>query len=129
MWLSDERIAELKAADGLEQAHNRALDYLTYRPRSEAELRALPGWKRAIQRAWWTEVMARLEQVGLIDDAAFAQYWRDNRARFRPRGKQDAAYELGQKGVASEVIETALEEYDEVAAVRRRGPGTGAAAG
>jgi regulatory protein len=117
-WLSDGQIAELQAADGIEKAHNRALDYLTYRPRSEAELRAYLT-EKGCSEGVVEEVMARLARVGLIDDEGFAQYWRDNRARFRPRGSRMLRYELGQKGVASEVIDSALEEYDEVAAVRR----------
>ncbi len=118
MWLSDEKVAELKAADGLEQAHSRALDYLTYRPRSEAELRLYlveKGYAEGVVE----DVMARLARVGLIDDEGFAQYWRDNRARFRPRGRRMLRYELGQKGVASDVIDAALEDYDEMAALRK----------
>ncbi len=116
-WLSDEIIAELKAADGLERAHGRALDYLSYRPRSEAELRGYLDEKE-FPEAVVTEVITRLEDAGLIDDAAFARYWRDNRARFRPRGKRMLQYELRQKGLSSNAIEDALNEYDEEAAVR-----------
>jgi regulatory protein len=117
MRLSDEKIAELRAADGLEQAHSRALDYLTYRPRSEAELRAYLDQKGYAQDVA-DEVLARLARVGLIDDESFAQFWRDNRARFRPRGRRMLSFELGQKGVASEIIEAALDDYDEAAAAR-----------
>jgi regulatory protein len=116
-WLSDEQIAELEAADGVEHAHSRALDYLSYRPRSEAELREYLDGK-GFSEAVVAEVMTRMEHVGLIDDAAFARYWRDNRAQFQPRGKRMIESELGQKGLSSEAIEDALEEYDEEAAVR-----------
>jgi regulatory protein len=116
-WLSDEMIAELQAADGIERAHGRALDYLSYRPRSEAELRGYLD-EKGFSEAVVTEVMARLEHVGLIDDAAFASYWRDNRARFRPRGKRMLEFEMAQKGLSSSLIEEALDEYDEEAAVR-----------
>jgi regulatory protein len=109
-------IAELKAADGLERAHGRALDYLSYRPRSEAEVRGYLD-EKGFSEAVVTEVMTRLEHVGLIDDAAFARYWRDNRARFRPRGKRMLEFELGQKGLSSSTIEEAMDEYDEGAAV------------
>jgi regulatory protein len=116
-WLSDQMIAELQAADGVERAHGRALDYLSYRPRSEAELRDYLDGK-GFPETVVTEVMTRLEHVGLLDDEAFARYWRDNRARFRPRGKRMLEYELRQKGLSSNAIEDALEEYDEEAAVR-----------
>ncbi|MGC9467954.1 MAG: RecX family transcriptional regulator [Anaerolineae bacterium] len=118
MRLSDEEIAELKAADGLEHAHSRALDYLSYRPRSEAELRDYltdKGFAEDVVE----EVLARLKRVDLVDDASFARYWCDNRARTRPRGKRMLAYELRQKGISSDIIEQALDDYDEKRAVQR----------
>jgi regulatory protein len=118
IWLSDEAIAELTSADGSERAHSRALDYLSYRPRSEAELRDYLLEKEFPENAV-EEVLARLNRVGLVDDAEFARYWIDNRARFRPRGGRMLHYELQQKGVASEAIEEALADYDELAAVRK----------
>lgn len=117
-WLSDEAIAELTSVDGLERAHSRALDYLSYRPRSEAELRDYL-LKKEYPEGAVEEVLARLKRVGLVDDAEFARYWIDNRARFRPRGVRTLRYELQQKGVASETIEEALDDYDELAAVRK----------
>jgi regulatory protein len=102
----------------LERAHGRALDYLSYRPRSEAELRDYL-LEKEFPESVVEEVLARLNRVGLVDDAEFARYWIDNRARFRPRGGRMLRYELQQKGVASETIEEALDDYDELAAVRK----------
>jgi len=116
-WLSDEAILELKTADGLEQAHSRALDYLSYRPRSEAELRKYLAEKGVTEEVVEV-VVARLADVGLVDDVAFARYWLDSRACFRPRGRQVLRYELSQKGIDSEAIDEALDEYDEAAAIR-----------
>ncbi|MCJ7551018.1 MAG: RecX family transcriptional regulator [Anaerolineae bacterium] len=117
-WLSDEAIAELTSVDGLERAHSRALDYLSYRPRSETELRDYL-LEKEFPESDVEEVLARLNRVGLVDDAEFARYWIDNRARFRPRGGRMLQYELQRKGVASETIEEALDDYDELAAVRK----------
>jgi regulatory protein len=117
-WLSDEEVAELTSVDGLERAHGRALDYLSYRPRSEAELRDYL-LEKEFPESVVEEVLARLNRVGLVDDAEFARSWIDNRARFRPRGGRMLRYELQQKGVASETIEEALDDYDELAAVRK----------
>ena len=117
-WLSDEAIADLQAKDGLEQAHSRALDYLSYRPRSAMELR-LYLTRKDYPGFVVDEVIERLERVGLVDDLEFARYWLDNRARFRPRGKRMLRYELGQKGISSRIIEEVLETYDETAAVEK----------
>ena len=122
--LSDEAIAELRAADGVERAHNRALNFLSYRPRSEAEIREYLIGKASpsgepISEDVIDEVVRRLDRAGLLDDAEFARYWCENRARFRPRGKRMLRYELRQKGVASGLIEDVLEDYDEMAAVQK----------
>jgi len=116
--LTDDKVAELKSADGLERAHSRALDYLSYRPRSEVELRDYLREKEYSEDVV-EDVLARLARVGLVDDVEFARYWIDNRARFRPRGSRMLSYELRQKGIASEIIDEALGEYDELSAVRR----------
>jgi len=118
MSLSDAKIAELTSDDGRERAHGRALDYLSYRPRSEVELRDYLREKDYPEDVV-DDVLERLIRVGLVDDVEFARYWIDNRARFRPRGSRALSYELRQKGVASETIDEALGEYDELSAVRR----------
>jgi len=117
MTLTDDEIAALRLADEVERAREKALNYLSYRPRSEAELQS-HLLKSDFAETTVDEVLCRLREVGLVDDEAFARYWVDNRARFRPRGKRMLVQELRQKGVASNVIETALAEYDEVAAAQ-----------
>jgi regulatory protein len=115
VWLSDEEIAALKTADEIERAREKALNYLSYRPRSEAELQHYLA-ENDFSSAAVAEVLARLSTVGLIDDDAFARYWVQNRVRFRPRGMRVLIQELRQKGIAPRVIEEALEAFDETSA-------------
>ena len=117
-WLADEQIAALQAEDEIERARERALTYLTPRPRSEAEVR-----RHLIGKGFSAEaveqVLERLRGVGLVDDLAFARFWVENRLRFRPRGRRGLWHELHQKGLSDGVIEAALQDYDEVEAARR----------
>jgi len=111
-YLSDEAIRTLRAHDDGEQAHDQALNYLTYRPRSEAELEgylARKGWDEAVVR----EVIERLKQAGLVDDREFARFWVENRQRFRPRGRMALRYEMKTKGLSEEDISESLETVDE----------------
>ncbi len=109
--LSDEVIAHLTAADDVEKAYNRALNLLSYRPRSVAEVwRNLQG-KKIVPETIET-VVARLTQNGLLDDVAFARFWVENRTAFSPRSGRLMSYELRQKGVAGGDIETALPSED-----------------
>jgi regulatory protein len=113
-YLSDEAIRTLCGQDDREQAHDQALNYLTYRPRSEAELErylARKGWDEAVVR----EEIERLKQASLVDDREFARFWVENRQRFRPRGRMALRYEMKTKGLSEEDISESLEAVDEEA--------------
>jgi regulatory protein len=116
--LSDEEITRLRTADEVERARSQVLDYLSYRPRSEWEIRSYL-LKRKISSSAIDTVVKALSEVNLIDDSAFTQYWLENRAQFRPKGKRVLIQELRQKGVSSQLINDTLEQYDEEAAARR----------
>ena len=110
--LSDEDIERLKEKDSFEKAHDRALRFLSYRPRSEAEVRRyLQG--KAVSLAVEEEVIERLTRAKLLDDLAFARYWVENRESFNPRGSRMLRYELRQKGLSEEIIAEALTDLDE----------------
>jgi Uncharacterized protein conserved in bacteria len=89
-----------------------AYRYLTYRPRSEAEIKL---WLH--QRGFADEVMekviTRLKEQNLIDDFAFAQFWKDNRLSFNPKSKRLIQRELKGKKVAREIIEQATKDIDD----------------
>lgn len=116
--LEEERIQELIERDRQEAAHDQALRLLSYRPRTEHELRirySKNGLPERIQDA----ALERLKLEGWVDDATFAQAWIDNRMEFRPRGSFALRSELRSKGVGRELIEIALEDFDEEEAARR----------
>ena len=118
--LSAEQIEKLKQVDLFQSCHGAALHYLSYRPRSEAEVR-----QRLRRRGFNDEVVDKvivgLKEGGLIDDAAFAQYWRDNRLSFRPRSKRLIKLELRQKGVAIETANELVEDLDDEKAAYEAG--------
>lgn len=116
--LTDEEIARLKERDQVERAVQGALGLLSYRPRSEAEIRQRLR-EKGHDEATVAEVLARLRRVGLVDDRAFARYWVDNRFQFNPRGVFALRQELRQKGVDDATIEGVLATYDEEAAAQR----------
>ena len=110
--LTEEKIAELQAQDNVEVALQRALNFLSYRPRSEEEVRrnlVKHGYHEGIIE----EILALLRRGGLVDDKNFAELWVENRSEFRPRGSRMLRQELRQKGISDQVIASALEELDE----------------
>lgn len=58
------------------------------------------------------EVLDRLEEVGLIDDAAFAESWVEIRQRDRGLSRRALARELRTRGVAREVVEEAVAQVE-----------------
>ena len=101
--LTSEQIRALARADNFQCCLNAAMHYLSYRPRSEFELR-----ERLCRRNFdgdsVEEVLARLKERGLVDDTGFAQFWQDNRQAFSPRSSSLTRLELRRKGVAEEII-------------------------
>lgn len=116
--LSDEEIADLKAADTFEKAHQRAVDLISYRPRSVREVRQRLK-KAGADDGAITSIVERLKEAGLLDDEAFSRAWVESRLRASPRGKRMIAWELRQKGVSGKHIEAALEEADDTDAAYR----------
>ena len=102
--LSDSQIDTLAGSDHFERCLNAANRYLSYRPRSESELRERL-YRRGFDGDNVEAVIARLKERGLVDDIAFAQFWKENREMFSPRSRWLTSLELRRKGVPAETIE------------------------
>jgi regulatory protein len=59
-----------------------------------------------------TRVLDRFEQVGLVDDVAFADTWVRSRHHDRGLARRALSHELRRKGVADDVIAASLEQLD-----------------
>jgi regulatory protein len=110
-FLSDSDIDLLRDQGSFEDSYNRTLDYLSYRPRSEAEVTEYLR-RREVPDDTITAIIQRLRGAGLLDDEAFARFWVENRERFRPRGIRALRYELRRKGITSDAIDQALDDLD-----------------
>lgn len=109
--LSDAEVEALRDEDGYHKAYARALEYLSRRPRSQKEMdRYLRD--KDVKEEHRARVLERLERVGLLNDAAFARYWIENRDAFRPKGPQALRFELRQKGLDDSTINDALAESE-----------------
>jgi len=116
--LSESDIEALAQADLCQRCLNAALHYLGYRPRSEAEIRERLK-RRGFDGGNVEATIAKLREQGLVDDLAFAQFWKDNRQSFSPRSQRLTRSELRQKGVASDIIDQVVAEVsDEDSAYR-----------
>jgi len=110
--LSTNQVEVLAKSDHFHRCLNAASRYLSYRPRSESEVRG------RLQRHGFDgdcieAVIAKLKEQGLVDDVAFAQFWKDNRESFSPRSQRLTKLELRRKGVVSEVIDQVVDAVDD----------------
>ena len=113
-YLDDDAIDRLQTQDERQKAYDRALRFLSFRPRSQAEVRRnllAAGLDAELVEA----TLARLAAQGYLDDAEFARFWVENRQQFRPKGSVALRGELRQRGVAAETVDAALSDLDPAA--------------
>jgi regulatory protein len=110
--LSDEKIDQLQAEDARERAFQQAMLFLSYRARSESEIRQNLR-KHEIPEPVIEQTLERLRQGGLANDNQFARAWVENRSAFRPRSRRMMAMELRQKGLNDEAVSSAIADVDD----------------
>ncbi|MFI6442873.1 recombination regulator RecX [Streptomyces sp. NPDC050759] len=98
-------------ADPVERARAICLRLLTGTPRTRKQL-ADALRKREIPDDAAEEVLSRFEEVGLINDSAFADAWVESRHHGRGLARRALAQELRTKGVDSTLIDAAVSQLD-----------------
>lgn len=86
---------------------NKALNFISYRPRSEWEVR----FKfRTEDPQNVDKIVDRLKLIGQLNDENFVKWFIDQRSTFKPKGKHALRFELAHKGVSREIVDKALQE-------------------
>jgi regulatory protein len=98
-------------ADPVAAAREICLRLLSDRARTRHEL-AEALRRKGVPDDAAEQVLGRFDEVGLIDDTAFAGQWVRSRHRFRGLGRRAIAMELRRKGVDDEIAGEALAEVD-----------------
>jgi regulatory protein len=99
------------AADPEAVARKILLDQLTGQPRSRFELAGKLA-KKGVPDEVAVRLLDRFEEVGLVDDSAFARDWVRSRQAGRGLARRALAQELRRKGIQDEVARAALDEVD-----------------
>jgi len=127
--------------DDFKRFYNSSLRFLSYRPRSEKEVRdklkALINRhsgeeERRLQNLLRTErngrdsghgqnddresiiekIIIKLKEQKFINDEEFAKWWIESRTRFKPRSLRLIKLELRQKGISEELIESGIKNQE-----------------
>ena len=110
-----EAVPEVAAppADPVEVARQICLHQLEHAPRTRAELAAVLR-RKGVGDEVAEQVLSRFAEVGMIDDALFAQMWVTSRHRGRGLAGRALQQELRRKGVEDDVAEQVLSRFAEV---------------
>lgn len=119
--LSPEDVESLHAVSETNRAQTAALNLLAARQRARGELRY-----RLERKGYSTmaidAVMAKMDEMGYLDDREFARSFVRDRVRLKPRGRRALQNELRKKRIdralATEIIEEVVEEMEDVTFVR-----------
>lgn len=108
--LTAEQIETIKQADDVQQAYIIAINYLSYRMRTETEIRTHLRKKDLVH-----DVIERaielLYQEELLDDSIFAETFVRDRINRSTKGPKVIRQELAQKGIDKGIIDEALKTY------------------
>jgi len=107
--LDDQHITLLLREDETKKAIASALNLIAYRARAAGEL-ATKLRERGFPPEAIEAAVARMQELGYLDDRDFADRWVESRQTHRPRSVRMLKQELRQKGVESEIIESTLDE-------------------
>lgn len=116
--LSPSDMEQIESEEARQQAVERAINYLSFRPRSQEEVRRYLR-KKETPPDIIEAVLERLHRLDYLNDKSFASFWVENREQFNPRGSQALRNELRLKGVDREIVdEIVSDEQDAELALR-----------
>jgi regulatory protein len=104
--------------------YNKALKFLSYRPRSKKEIRDYLVKKIKNQKSKIKDedaelriktetiekIIGKLEEYKFLDDEEFARIWIQSRIKAKPRAWRVIKFELKQKGISDEIIESLIQD-------------------
>jgi regulatory protein len=108
--LAQKKIDEILKSEERRRAKEKALNYLSYRARSEKEIKDKLK-KKEFPGTIIDEVISDLKRLNLVDDFEFASLWIKDRLEHKPKGERVLKLELLKKGIKKEIIQKALEEF------------------
>jgi regulatory protein len=102
--LGQEQIREFKKLSADDKLYNQTLRYVALRPRTEWEVEQYL-WRKDASPALIKQILNKLSDIGLIDDAKLAQAFVNDRRLLRPTSLRKLILELRKKHVADDIIQ------------------------
>lgn len=93
--------------DQFDKFYALCLRFLSFRPRSEKEIRDYLA-RRNAEPVIVSQVVTKLKEQSFLNDEEFARIWVESRNRSKPRSQKLLRFELKQKGIDLEIIDQLL---------------------
>lgn len=105
--------------DEFELFYNSALKFLSYRPRSEKEVRdnlvkKSFGRGSGPSEATIELIIKKLREQKFLNDREFAKWWVEQRTLVKPMGKRLIKLELNRKGIDKELIDEVFDGIEDI---------------
>jgi regulatory protein len=107
--LTERRIKEILNRKVENEAKNSALRFLSFRRRTEKEIRDKLR-RKGFDNKSIGRTIDKLKEYDLVNDSEFATAWVKERLAYKPRGKKLLAQELWKKGIRKDIIDQVTEE-------------------
>lgn len=106
----------MENSEVLDRYYNLSLRYLSYRPRSEKEIKDYLQEKQKRKKDLTEELISRiikkLKSYKFIDDRQFTKSWVEQRITYKNKPIRVIRFELKQKGISEELINEFLQDRD-----------------
>jgi regulatory protein len=106
--LTEEKIKEISEYDELNFGKKIAYSFLSYKPRTEKEIRKKLKEKK-ISGTSIEKVITILKDLKYLDDGKYAKMYIEEKLANNPKGKRVIAMKLAEKGIGKEVIKSVIE--------------------
>jgi regulatory protein len=110
--ITKSELSEIQQFEILQDAKEKALNYLSYRTRSKKEIKNYL-YKKNFEEEIIYNIINDFENSGLIDDKTFAEMWVKDRSKRNPKGNLILRKELIEKGISEEIINSVLKNINE----------------
>jgi regulatory protein len=107
--LTEEELDSYKGESDYGKWFDKVLNLLSYRLRSEWELRDYLRRKKAPEE-YVDKILNKLSINGYVNDELFAKRWVENRRLMKPTSRRKLMMELKQKRIPNEIIDKVLSE-------------------
>lgn len=110
--LTQQDIDRLIIENEVGKLYDKALRFLSFRPRSEKEVKEFLVKKQTGDKTCGF-VLEKLKKLNFLNDAEFAKWFCAQRQNFSPRGQRLITMELVKKGVDREIIDNVFSKNED----------------